>query len=170
VSSLHKRASSANAFSYGASTLSTANLFSAIQPGGSLFGLADSNPVNPEIAYQGNAAALGTSNDPIIGRRIGGVNTFGGGLALYQNGRKIAGIGVSGDTSCTDHVVAYKVRRLLALDRVPGTLDKMIQDITPNPAGGVGISKGGFGHPECANNPTPEASGGNDGGSIVYGK
>ena len=33
--------------------LSTANLYSAVQPGGSLYGLQHSNPVDPEIAYQG---------------------------------------------------------------------------------------------------------------------
>jgi hypothetical protein len=31
--------------------LSTANLYSAVQPGGSLYGLQHSNPVDPEIAY-----------------------------------------------------------------------------------------------------------------------
>ena len=36
-------------------SLSTANLYSAVQPGGSLYGLQHSNPVDPEIAYQGNA-------------------------------------------------------------------------------------------------------------------
>jgi hypothetical protein len=32
--------------------LSTANLFSAVQPGGSLFGLQHSNPVDTEVAYR----------------------------------------------------------------------------------------------------------------------
>ena len=35
--------------------------------------------------------------------------------------------------------------------------DNIIFDITPNPYGGTGISKGGFGHPTCLNNPTPAA-------------
>jgi hypothetical protein len=40
----------------------------------------------------------------------------------------------------------------------------MLQDITPNPSGGAGISASGFGHPTCLNNPTPA----NDGGSLVH--
>src|SRR5882724_6512741 len=34
--------------------LSTANLYSAVQPGGSLFGLQESNPVDPGLAYAGD--------------------------------------------------------------------------------------------------------------------
>lgn len=101
--------------------LSTANLYSAVQPGGSLYGLQHSNPVDPEIAYQGNAQLYGTPNDPIVGQKIGGVNVFGGGLALYKsNGVKIGAVGVSGDTSCTDHFVAWHVRNNLGLDHLAG--------------------------------------------------
>src|SRR6516165_3527096 len=45
--------------------LSTANLFSAVQPGGSLFGLQESNPVNTGAAYRGPSANYGTANDPM---------------------------------------------------------------------------------------------------------
>ena len=161
-----QKANTANAFSLGALSLSTANLYSAVQPGGSLFGLQESNPVDATTAYDGNANNFGTPNDPLVGRRIGGINVFGGGLTLYRSGKKVGAIGVSGDTSCTDHVVAYKVRSMLGLGTVPafGSFDKMLQDITPNPAGGTGVSRSGFGHPACLNNPTPA----NDGGSIVY--
>ena len=160
-----QKANTANAFSTGALSLSTANLYSAVQPGGSLFGLQESNPVDATIAYAGNANQFGMPNDPLVGKRIGGINVFGGGLTLYRNGKKVGAIGVSGDTSCTDHVVAYKVRGLLGLGAVPtfASFDKMLQDITPNPAGGTGISASGFGHPACLNNPTAS----NDGGSIV---
>jgi len=41
------KASTANDFSNNALALSTANLYSATQPGGSLYGLNDSNPFNP---------------------------------------------------------------------------------------------------------------------------
>jgi uncharacterized protein GlcG (DUF336 family) len=45
---------------------------------------------------------------------IGGIIVFGGGLALYApNGKLIGGLGLSGDTSCTDHVIAWKVRHQL---------------------------------------------------------
>jgi hypothetical protein len=44
---------------------------------------------------------------------------FGGGLALYKKGVKVGAIGVSGDTSCTDHATAWKLRALLGFDNVP---------------------------------------------------
>src|SRR5439155_583851 len=65
--------------------LSTANLWKAVQPGGSLYGLQHSNPVNTDVAYRGSSQAFGTAGDPMIGGRIGGVNVFGGGLALYDD-------------------------------------------------------------------------------------
>lgn len=157
-----QKANTANDFSTGKLALSTANLYAATQPGGSLYGLQASNPVDAAIAYQGPVADYGSPSDPLIGRRIGGVNVFGGGLALYSNGRKIGAIGVSGDTSCTDHVVAWKVRAASPFGTVPsfGAFDAMFQDITPNPYGGTGISASGFGHPTCLNNPTPAEAGG----------
>src|SRR5215469_5924301 len=63
--------------------LSTANLYSAVQPGGSLFGLQESNPVDTSSAYGGGSGFYGTAIDPMVGKRIGGINVFGGGLALY---------------------------------------------------------------------------------------
>jgi hypothetical protein len=153
--------------------LSTANLYSAVQPGGSLYGLQHSNPVDPAIAYAGNAAAYGTALDPLVGQRVGGVNVFGGGLVLLNTGGiKIGGLGVSGDTSCTDHMVAWRLRHLLNLDHfgptssavggVAGTTypDNIIYDITPTPGGGLldpngtlSSSASGFGHPSCLNPP-----------------
>jgi hypothetical protein len=62
--------------------LSTANLYSAVQPGGSLYGLQHSNPVDPSVAYGGDSGNNGKSNDAMTGKKIGGVNVFGGGLAL----------------------------------------------------------------------------------------
>jgi hypothetical protein len=100
----------------------------------------------------------------MVGLRIGGVNVFGGGLALYSGGVKVGAVGVSGDTSCTDHMVAWRVRNALGLDQfqgvggVPGDAahpDNIIFDIKPNPDGGTGVSANGFGHPTCLNNPTP---------------
>ena len=79
-----QKANTANAFSLTGFALSTANLFAAVQPGGSLFGLQESNPVDPAVAYGGKAADYGTRHDFMIGKRIGGVNVFGGGLALYS--------------------------------------------------------------------------------------
>src|SRR5438270_5867499 len=115
-----QKANTANAFSIPSFALSSANLYAATQPGGSLFGLQESNPVNPGAAYEGNSANNGQSNDPMVGRKVGGINVFGGGLALYNSGGKlVGGIGVSGDTSCTDHIVAWKTRHALNFDNVP---------------------------------------------------
>lgn len=77
-----QKANTANAFSLPTLALATANLYSATQPGGSLFGLQESNPVNAALAYAGPATAWGQANDPLVGQRMGGVNVFGGGLAL----------------------------------------------------------------------------------------
>src|SRR5262249_15189949 len=74
-----QKAHTANAFSLPKLALSTANLYSAVQPGGSLFGLQASNPVNTAAAYAGDPKRNGQANDPLVGARIGGVNVFGGG-------------------------------------------------------------------------------------------
>ena len=66
--------------------------------------------------------------------------------ALYKGGVRVGGLGVSGDTSCTDHMIAWRTRSNLGLDRVRGVggpaaafagdathPDNIIFDITPNP-------------------------------------
>ena len=154
-----QKANAANAFSLDGLALSTANLYSAVQPGGSLFGLQHSNPVSTDVAYGGSAASYGTPFDYMVGKKIGGVNVFGGGLALYNAQRKvIGGVGVSGDTSCADHMIGWRVRSTLVLDYVNGgvsgdnaRLDNIVYDIAANPDGGTGKSTGGFGHPRCIN-------------------
>ena len=87
-----QQANTANAFSLAGFPLSTANLYAAVQPGGTLFGL-----------------------------------------------------------SCTDHIVAWKLRHALNLDNVPGGVaggtDNILFDIRG--AQGNFSSKSGFGHPEC---------------------
>ena len=116
-----QKANTANAFSLPNLSLSTANLWAAVQPGGSLYGLQHSNPVNTDAAYQGPASEFGQDDDPMVGQRIGGVNVFGGGLALYNSRKQLIGaIGVSGDTSCADHNIAWRTRARLGLDWVPG--------------------------------------------------
>jgi len=116
-----QKANTANAFSLPGLSLSTANLYTAVQPGGSLFALQESNPVNVDVAYGGNAKNNGQPNDFVVGGRIGGVNVFGGGLALYGPGHVLLGaVGVSGDSSCADHNIAWRTRNNLGLDYVPG--------------------------------------------------
>jgi uncharacterized protein GlcG (DUF336 family) len=159
-----QKANTANAFSLPKFALSTANLFSAVQPGQSLFGLQESNPVDPAVAYGGNAALFGQSNDPMRGKRVGGVNVFGGGLALYTpEGRLIGALGVSGDTSCADHIIAWKVRHALNLDNVPAGVagaaeDNIIHDVTVDAGTGHTVSVGGFGHPTCSADSTKIAA------------
>jgi uncharacterized protein GlcG (DUF336 family) len=146
-----QKANTANAFSLEGFALSTANLFAAVQPGGSLFGLQESNPVDTRVAYKGPASAFGRHNDPMIGERIGGINVFGGGLALYSpSGTLLGGLGVSGDTSCTDHIIAWKLRHALNLDNVPGGPD--LDSNTDN----IIFTEGelsGFEHPICFDSP-----------------
>ncbi len=153
-----QKANTANAFSLPQLALATANLYSAVQPGGSLYGLQHSNPVDTNVAYHGPAGNFGQSNDPMVGHRIGGVNVFGGGLALYNHAHVLIGaVGVSGDSSCADHNIAWRTRNTLGLDHVPGGVsgdpsrpDNIIYDITPQIGQMEGVSTGGFGHPVCS--------------------
>jgi uncharacterized protein GlcG (DUF336 family) len=145
-----QKANTANAFSIKGHALSTANLFSAIQSGGPLFGLQESNPVDMRVAYDGNFEIFGLPHDPMVGKRIGGTNAFGGGLPLYnKNGDLVGGIGIAGDSSCADHNIAWRARHELKLDFSLGLgvgadkSDNIIYDIKD------GKSASGYGHPTC---------------------
>jgi uncharacterized protein GlcG (DUF336 family) len=144
-----EKANTANALSLDNFALSTANLYSAAQPGASLYSLIQTNPPNPAAATAGPPEKFGQPDDPMVGKAIGGVVVFGGGFALYsKEGKKLGGFGVSGDTSCTDHVIGWKTRHALGLDTVPlgvadGQTDNIIFDISN------GVSSSGFGHPYC---------------------
>jgi uncharacterized protein GlcG (DUF336 family) len=152
-----QKANTANAFSLPKLALSTANIYSATQPGGSLYGLQHSNPVDANVAYGGNSANYGQPNDPMVGGKIGGVNVFGGGLALYNASKQLVGaLGVSGDSSCADHNIAWRVRNALGLDYVPAGVsgdntrpDNIVYDITPQAGQMPGVSAKGWGHPLC---------------------
>lgn len=151
-----QKASTANALSLPDFALSTANLYFPSLPGQGLFSLATAAPPNPDAAYAGPPELYGQPADPMVGKAIGGVIVFGGGLALYtKEGKIIGGLGVSGDTACADHIVAWKVRHALALDAVPAGVapnvsDNMILDIRD------GRSVSGFGHPSCRGGKPPE--------------
>lgn len=163
-----QKANTANAFSLNGLSLSTGNLYSAAQGtsaantdtmlGGSLYGLQFSNPVNPDVAYGGNPKNYGQENDPMVGKRPGGVNVFGGGLGLYKDGNIIGAVGVSGDTSCADHNIAWRVRKNLNLDQMKGVggvandpdrPDNIILDHYNGNNDGV---TAGFEQPHCLNN------------------
>jgi Haem-degrading len=83
---------------------------------------------------------------------------FGGGLALYnKKGTLIGAVGVSGDSSCADHNIAWRTRHALNLDFVPGGVgpdttrpDNIVYDITPAPGLMIGVSASGWGHPLCS--------------------
>lgn len=155
-----QKANTANAFSLPGLSLATANLWAATQPGGSLFGLQFSNPVDPAVAYgdathdASSAASYGNADDPMVGNFIGGVNVFGGGLALYNDaGTLVGAIGVSGDTSCADHNIAWRTRAELELDYVPGGVSPDVD--RPDNINYQGFASNtalqdDFSHPVCA--------------------
>jgi uncharacterized protein GlcG (DUF336 family) len=139
------KAFTANGLSLDGAPLSTAQLYPWVQPGAPanpLFGLAAGNPVSPEDAYNGPYGQFGTNADPMVGKRVGGTITFGGGLGLYSGTNAIGGLGLSGDTACADHSTAWRVRDGLGLDPATGN-----DRITLNNA---------TGHPHCPNDAATE--------------
>jgi uncharacterized protein GlcG (DUF336 family) len=139
------KAYTANAFSLdqdggptGGFPLSTARLYTFTQPGHSLWSLGQSNLFNPSALAP--PSGQGWGNNQIAG----GLIFFGGGVALYKNGKIIGGLGVSGDTSCADHEIAKRVRHLLGLDPLGGPT---VDDITYSSADGASV----FTHPLCPN-------------------
>jgi uncharacterized protein GlcG (DUF336 family) len=136
------KAYTANAFSVNAAgggfPLSTAQLYTFVQPGHSLFGLNQSNPFNPSFLLAPTGSNLG------LGQIAGGIITFGGGVALYSGNQIVGGLGISGDTACADHEIAKRVRDLAALNPPAGPLQ---DDISYSSADGASP----FTHPLCPN-------------------
>ena len=144
-----EKANTANAVSLDGFAISTANLYAGTQPGGALFGLALSAPPNPTVLYSGDPSQFGSASDPFVGKSLGGVISFGGGLALYDGKSVVGALGVSGDTSCADHNIAWRVRHALGLDKVPAGVgpdhdDEIIYDLAPDKT-----SASGYGHALC---------------------
>lgn len=103
-----------------------------------LFGLNGGNPLDPGPAYKGPYSKFGSADDPMVGKRVGGTITFGGGFGLYRGGSTaVGGLGLSGDTACADHSTAYILRGLLKMAPTATFLDK--------------ITLGPTGHPHCPN-------------------
>ena len=132
------KASTANGFSSDATPLSTARLYTMAQPGHSLFGAAQGNPFNLECAAPGGDLRTG------VDKVCGGTIVFGGGLALYKGNTRLGGLGVSGDTSCTDHEIAKRVRDAAGLNPVKGGT---VDDIMYSSVDGVSV----YSHPLCLN-------------------
>lgn len=91
---------------------------------------------------------------------------FGGGLALYNaEHRLIGGLGVSGDSSCADHNIAWRTRAALNLDYVPAGVsgdpsrrDNIVYDIATLPGHSTGVSASTWGHPKCSDAATDIAA------------
>jgi len=133
------KAYTANAFSLDILPLSTARLYTFVQPGHSLFGLNQSNPFSAK--FLAPPSGQGGGNNAIAG----GIITFGGGVPLYDaSGKIIGGLGISGDTACTDHEIAKRVRTLAILNPPGGPAS---DDITYSSADGASP----FTHPLCPN-------------------
>ncbi len=143
-----EKANTANALSLPGFAFSTANLYSGAQPGGFLFGIVNTNPVDTASMYGGDGASYGSPHDPLIGKKASGVVVFGGGLALYDGNTIVGALGVSGDTSCADHNVAWRVRHMLGLDKVPAGITDQNNDAIIYDIGMMGSSSSGYGHPK----------------------
>jgi uncharacterized protein GlcG (DUF336 family) len=131
------KAFTANAFSTDASPLSTARLYTMSQPGHSLWGIASGNPLNPDCLRSPH-------NADSTGKVCGGTIAFGGGVPLYKGQSKVGGLGVSGDTSCTDHEIAKRVRDAAGLNPSKGA---HADDILYSSVDGASV----FVHPLCGN-------------------
>jgi len=132
------KAYTANAFSLDSLALSTARLYTFTQPGHSLWSLGQANPFDPQALAPIGGQGGGES------QIAGGMIFFGGGVPLYKNGKIIGGLGISGDTSCTDHEIAKRVRTLAALNPTGGPA---VDDITYSSVDGASV----FTHPLCLN-------------------
>jgi uncharacterized protein GlcG (DUF336 family) len=142
-----EKANTANALSLPQFAFSTANLYSGAQPGGFLFGIMTTNPVDTATMYAGEATDYGSARDPMVGKKASGVVVFGGGLALYDGNTIVGALGVSGDTSPGDHNVAWRVRKALGLDKVPAGITAENNDAIIFDIGMMGKSSSGYGHP-----------------------
>jgi uncharacterized protein GlcG (DUF336 family) len=132
------KAYTANAFSLDALALSTAMLYTFTQPGHSLWSLGQSNLFDPK--FLAAPTGQGGGKEQIAG----GLIFFGGGVPLYDGGKIIGGLGISGDTSCADHEIAKRVRDLAALNPPGGP---HVDDISYSSTDGPSV----FTHPLCLN-------------------
>jgi uncharacterized protein GlcG (DUF336 family) len=146
-----EKANTANALSLPKFALSTANLYSGAQPGGFLYGILETNPVDTASMYGGDSAKYGSPEDPMVGKKASGVVVFGGGLALYNGTTIVGALGVSGDTSGADHNIAWRIRKTLGLDKVPAGITADNNDAIIYDIGMMGKSSSGYGHPTCGN-------------------
>ena len=127
------KAFTANGFSTNTAPVSTARLYTLSQPGRPLYGAFVANPFNPECL-----------NKMGIDLVCGGTIIFGGGLPLYRDSVVVGALGVSGDTPCTDHEIAKRIRAMANL-MPPG--GNFVDDITY----AVNDPSSVYTHPMCRN-------------------
>lgn len=132
------KAYTANAFSLDILALSTAMLYTFTQPGHSLWSLGQSNLWHPSLTAPPGGQGGGTNQ---IG---GGLIFFGGGVPIYKGTKLVGGLGISGDTSCTDHEIAKRTRNELNLNPPDGALADDISYSVPD-------GPSAFTHPRCPN-------------------
>jgi uncharacterized protein GlcG (DUF336 family) len=128
------KAYTANAFSLDILALSTARLYTFTQPGHSLNSLGQSNPFKASLLAPTSGQSGGDN------QIAGGMIFFGGGVPIYAGGKIVGGFGISGDTACTDHEIAKRVRNVLNLNPSGGAL---VDDII--------YTSSVFAHPVCLN-------------------
>ena len=114
------KAFTANGFSSDTMPMSTARLYTLSLPGHSLWTAANGNPFNPQCL---------STPDHVegVGKVCGGTIAFGGGVPLYRGQTRVGGLGVSGDTPCTDHEIAKRIRSAAQLDPPTGAAADDIQ-------------------------------------------
>ena len=126
------KAFSGLAFSSNQNKITTDDLHQASQPGKGLWGIGHTNP-----------------DDGII--------TFGGGIPLYKNGKLVGGLGVSGDSSTLDHVIATEaIRKLGPMYQIPAHLTAATTTTTaiiPSPKTGLKMTKSMYRFPVFGLNP-----------------
>lgn len=147
-----EKANTVNAFGLDKYAMSTANLWAQSQPGGFLYGTAATNPPVAQELYAGNPDQYGSASDPLVGKAVGGVVAFGGGLGLYDQKGIVGGLGASGNTSCADHNIAWRIREKLHLNNVPNGPTPQHNDAIVYDVGKDGVSRSGWGHPQCGHN------------------
>jgi uncharacterized protein GlcG (DUF336 family) len=131
------KAYTANAFSTDKMPMSTARLYTMAQPGHTLYGAAQANPINPLCLQQPEDKDKGP-------KFCGGTIVFGGGVPLYKGKTRVGGLGASGDTPCADHEMAKRMRDKLGFNPEGGAF---VDDIWFTKADGPSP----FAHPLCKN-------------------
>ncbi len=107
------KAFSSLAFSSNQNRITTGDLHAASQPDQSLWGIGHTNTEN-------------------------GIVTFPGGIPIYKNGKLVAGLGVSGDSSSIDHIIATTAMRNLGVPyQIPAHL---ITPTSPSSSSSLGTT------------------------------